>query len=52
LAAIESNHVTISDDDCDARVTAMETVAADMNAWRPELEGIIDDLRTQVQKVS
>jgi hypothetical protein len=52
LAAIESNRVIISDDDCDARVTALETVAADVNAWRPELKGIIDDLCTQVQKVS
>jgi len=52
LEAIESNRMCISDDDCDARVTALETVAADVNAWRPKLEGIVDDLRLKVQKVS
>ena len=48
LAVIESNRMVITDDDCDAHITALETVTADVNAWHPELEGIIDDLRTQV----
>jgi hypothetical protein len=44
LEAIESNRVIISDDDCDACSTTLETIAADVNVWRPELEGRIDDL--------
>jgi hypothetical protein len=52
LEAIKSNRVIISSDDCDARVTALETVAADVNAWRPKLEGRVDYLYLQVQKVS
>jgi EAL domain-containing protein (putative c-di-GMP-specific phosphodiesterase class I) len=45
LEAIESNRVVISNDDCEARVTALETVVAYVNA-------MVDDLCTQVQKVS
>jgi hypothetical protein len=52
LEAIESNWVIIFDDDCDGRITTLETVAADVNTWRPKLEGHVDDLRLQFQKVT
>ena len=39
-------------DECDAHVTALEMNVADVNAWRTELGGLIDDLRFKVQKVS
>jgi uncharacterized coiled-coil protein SlyX len=41
LEAIESNCVVISDDDCEARVTALEAGAADVTA-------IVDDLKLRV----
>jgi hypothetical protein len=35
-------------DECAARVVALEAAAKDISSWRPEVEGIVDDLRLKV----
>lgn len=35
----------------DARVAALESAMADLAAWRPDVEGLLDDVRIKVQKL-
>ncbi|CAD6230095.1 unnamed protein product [Miscanthus lutarioriparius] len=39
-------------DEREARVAALEAATNDISSWRPEVEGVVDDLRLKVQKVS
>jgi hypothetical protein len=36
----------------DARVEALERVSASLDAWKPEIEGTVDDIRMEVGKLS
>ena len=31
--------------DCNARVTMLEVMVADIGSWRLELEGVVDDIK-------
>ena len=36
----------------DARVAVVETVAAALEDWRPGIDGVVDDLKLEVRKLS
>ncbi|CAO2144873.1 unnamed protein product [Urochloa humidicola] len=36
----------------DARVTSLERAAASLEEWRPDIEGTMDDIRLEVNKIS
>jgi len=36
----------------DEWVAELKVAAADINAWIPELEGVVDDLKLEVQKIA
>ena len=39
-------------DERDEWVAELKVAAADINAWIPELEGVVDDLKLEVQKIA
>ncbi|CAD6255166.1 unnamed protein product [Miscanthus lutarioriparius] len=51
ISELEAIRVTQIKDERDARVAALESTAADLAAWRPGVEGLLDDVRLQVQKL-
>ncbi|CAD6256357.1 unnamed protein product [Miscanthus lutarioriparius] len=39
-------------DERDARITALEAAVTDLGRWRPEMEGVVDNLTLKVQRMS
>jgi hypothetical protein len=49
LEALRVAHMT---DESDLRVAALEKETAELKAWRPGVEGFMDDVKLQVQKLN
>jgi hypothetical protein len=49
LEAIRIAHMT---DDNDERVATLEKATAELAAWRPDMEGVLEDVRCQVEKIN
>jgi hypothetical protein len=47
---LEAVHATDVKDERHARVATLEKATADLAAWRPDMEGVLDDIRLEVQK--
>lgn len=52
VATLEATRVAEIHDERDDRVAALETAAADLGSWRPEVEGIVDDLKAEVKRLT
>jgi hypothetical protein len=51
LSELESLRVAHLADDGENRMAALEKSMADLAAWRPDMEGVLDDVRLRVEKI-
>jgi hypothetical protein len=50
IADLEAGCAGNAKDGRDTRVTGLEKATADLLAWRPDMEGVLDDIKLEVQK--
>ncbi|CAD6218216.1 unnamed protein product [Miscanthus lutarioriparius] len=51
ISDLEALQAAPKSEEHDSRVVALEKATADLAAWRPDMEGLVDDVRLQVQKL-
>ena len=51
IAELEKLHLATTKDERNARVAALDKATADLAAWRPDMEGVVDDICLQVHKL-
>ncbi|CAD6270442.1 unnamed protein product [Miscanthus lutarioriparius] len=51
IAELEKLHLATTKDERNARVAALDKATADLASWHPDMEGVVDDVRLQVQKL-
>jgi hypothetical protein len=51
LSELEALHVEHLTDDSDPRLAVLEKALVNLVAWRPGMEGVLDDVRLHVKKI-
>ena len=50
LVNLESDRAPNIKEECDPRVVALEKATADLTVWRPDMEGVLDDIHKDIHK--